>query len=110
MKAILDTLHAQLKFDRSPREFSQDDINLPPSEFRLALIGAAKNADCLALAAELQSGSVGPSPNHEDRNQRLLHSPFPVTNQLDFRTDLLCHGSSSCRVQSPGSGLPPARI
>jgi hypothetical protein len=60
MKAILDTLHAQLKFDRSPREFSRDDINSSPSQSRLAVIGAAKNADCLALAAELQSGSVIP--------------------------------------------------
>jgi hypothetical protein len=60
MKAILDTLHAQLKFDRSPREFSQDDINSPPGKSLLAVVDAAKNADCLALAAELQSGSVVP--------------------------------------------------
>jgi hypothetical protein len=58
MKAILDTLHAQLKFDRRPREFSQDDINSPHRQSRLAVIGAAKNANCLPLAAELQSGSV----------------------------------------------------
>jgi hypothetical protein len=69
MKVILDTLHVQLKFDRSPREFSQDDINSPPRQSRLAAIGAAKNADCLAFAAELESGSVIPRRKHEDRNQ-----------------------------------------
>jgi hypothetical protein len=52
IKASLGPPQAQLKFDRGPREFSQDDINSPASELLLAVVAAVKTAPCLALAAK----------------------------------------------------------